>query len=281
MVQFPATLHSFRILEETKTTERPIPLIRNNDGAETMQCVSPLHGRSFLIKQMKDNGRYVISKGNGLSYTTLIFMNTTKVTGDLWGVLYKENACRDFNIGKEVQQLGIKTNRMEYVIEITDITLHKADGNTFHPCLLQYDVECPYRISDAPFMSVSTLKSEIEKWQDFDVECHRFNYLIAAEILIKNLKVLHENHVMHNAVNPQNYTWALELLDFEASRTDKYPYSNKEYEKYVPLLENNEIIQTYQIIIYIAGILNEIVDFKKVDDIFSKYGYDLNLYKVL
>lgn len=246
-----------------------------------MQCVSPLHGRSFLLGRKKNNGHYIISKGNGLSYSTEIFMNTTKVTGDLWGILYKENAYRDFEIGQEVQKLGIKTNQMEYVLEITDITLHKVNGELFHPCLLQYDVECPYRISDAPFIPLETLKSEIGKWQKFNVGDFKQNYLIAADILIWNLRVLHDNHVMHNAINTQNYTWALELLDFEASRTDRFPFDNKDYEAYVPILKNNEIIQTYQIIVYIAAILDERIDYKKIDSLFLKYGFDLNTYKVV
>ena len=59
----------------------------------------------------------------------------------------------------EISSYGIKTNKMEYVIEL-EATLSLPTGNLLHPVLLQYDVECPYRISDAAFIS----KKEIGKY---------------------------------------------------------------------------------------------------------------------
>ena len=51
-----------------------------------------------------------------------------------------------------VYALGIKTNHMEYVLEL-DVELDLPNGHKVKPCLLQYDVECPYRICDAAFMT--------------------------------------------------------------------------------------------------------------------------------
>ena len=39
--------------------------------------------------------------------------------------------------------------------------------------------------------------------------------MIAADLLLHNLQILHKNEILHNAISEQNYTWALELLDFE------------------------------------------------------------------
>lgn len=104
-------------------------------------------------------------------------------------------------------------------------------------------------------------------------------HLIAANILIRNLRILHDNNIMHNAIHAQNYTWALELVDFESARTDKLPYENAEYEKYVPLLKEGEIVQTYEVLNYIAWCLREKIDYTKIDSIFQEYGFNLSYYR--
>ena len=224
------------------------PFIRDESGDKSIYCISPIHGRSFLICQ-QENGRWVISKGNGVSYSMHPFIDVSKTDNYVWGALLKENAIRDYNIGNEVRNIGIKTNQMHAVIEL-DIQLIDK-GTIVTPCLLQYEVECPYRLCDYPFMPPNTFKKIITSWRSLESK-YSEAYLIAAEVLVRNLQILHDNKVMHNALHVQNYTWALELLDFESSRTEHYPYSNFEYEKQALMLMDGEIMKMYEIINYIG-----------------------------
>ena len=41
----------------------PYPFLRDSQGDREIYCVSPLHGRSFVIVQ--NEGRWIVSKGNG------------------------------------------------------------------------------------------------------------------------------------------------------------------------------------------------------------------------
>ena len=72
----------------------------------------------------------------------------------------------------------------------------------------------------------------------------------------------------------------MELLDFELCRTPQHPYTKGDYERHVCNLYDREVIDTYKIIIYIAGCLRETVDFKKVDALFKDYGFDLEKFKL-
>lgn len=252
------------------------PFIRDESGDKSIYCISPIHGRSFLICQ-QENGRWVISKGNGVSYSMHPFIDVSKTDNYVWGALLKENAIRDYNIGNEVRNMGIKTNQMHAVIEL-DIQLIDK-GTIVTPCLLQYEVECPYRLCDYPFMPPNTFKKIITSWRSLESK-YSEAYLIAAEVLVRNLQILHDNKVMHNALHVQNYTWALELLDFESSRTEHYPYSNFEYEKQALMLMDGEIMKTYEIINYIGWCLGGKIDYAKIDSIFKDYGFNLSYYKV-
>lgn len=252
------------------------PFIRDESGDKSIYCISPIHGRSFLICQ-QENGRWVISKGNGVSYSMHPFIDVSKTDNYVWGALLKENAIRDYNIGNEVRNIGIKTNQMHAVIEL-DIQLIDK-GTIVTPCLLQYEVECPYRLCDYPFMPPNTFKKIITSWRSLESK-YSEAYLIAAEVLVRNLQILHDNKVMHNALHVQNYTWALELLDFESSRTEHYPYSNFEYEKQALMLMDGEIMKTYEIINYIGWCLGGKIDYAKIDSIFKDYGFNLSCYKV-
>lgn len=252
------------------------PFIRDESGDKSIYCISPIHGRSFLICQ-QENGRWVISKGNGVSYSMHPFIDVSKTDNYVWGALLKENAIRDYNIGNEVRNIGIKTNQMHAVIEL-DIQLIDK-GTIVTPCLLQYEVECPYRLCDYPFMPPNTFKKIIRSWHSLESK-YSEAYLIAAEVLVRNLQILHDNKVMHNALHVQNYTWALELLDFESSRTEHYPYSNLEYEKQALMLMDGEIMKTYEIINYIGWCLGGKIDYAKIDSIFKDYGFNLSYYKV-
>lgn len=255
------------------------PYLCSEHGDKTMWQVSPIHGRSYVVSRT-DNGRYVVSKGNGLSYTQYTFVYTPEMPSDIWGLLLKEDALRDFHCGQEIQALGIKTNQMECVLEL-DYPIHIAKTNAdLNPVLLQYNVECPFRISDAPFMTQQQITDEVNKWEKINDKGFDKDYLIAANVLIRNLRIMHDHEVLHNAIHEQNYTWALELLDFELCRTPNYPYSQADYERHVCNLYDREVIQTYQIIVYIAGCLNEPVDFKRIDNLFLDYGFDLNKFKL-
>ncbi|MBO7052353.1 MAG: hypothetical protein J6W24_06790 [Prevotella sp.] len=255
------------------------PCLRSVYGDMDIWCPSPLHGRSFVVGKT-ENGRYIVSKGNGLSYTQHVFLNTGEFYDDTWGLLLKKDAERDYLIGREVEALGIKTNHMECILELAiDITL--PNGHVVKPVLLQYDVECPYRICDAPFMSHEQIFAEISKWQKMNDRGYDSCHMIAANVLIRNLRILHDNNILHNAIHEQNYTWALELLDFELACSPTYPYSKEDDMRHVKELYHREIIQTYVIINYIAGVLRENINFAEVDSLFAEYNFDLKQYVVL
>lgn len=159
------------------------PYLRHPNGDKLMYCVSPIHGRSYLIKQ-NDKGRFVISKGNGLSYTQFSLLNTKEMGDDTWGILLRKDAIRDFTLGNEVASLGIKTNKMEYVLEL-DHEIQLTTGHVLKLVLLQYNVECPYRISDAPFMDASQIWKQVMKWGKNSDNRYEDAYLIAATVLIR------------------------------------------------------------------------------------------------
>src|SRR5690606_23679153 len=95
----------------------------------------------------------------------------------------------------------------------------------------QYKVLCPYRLADIPFLSNRTIKSFTDQWEKYNLEGHMQLHCMAAEILIRNTKIMAENGVLHNAITSQNYSLMLELLDFELSRTPVTPYLNQEEDK--------------------------------------------------
>lgn len=254
----------------------PYPLLRFAAGKEKIFAVSPLHGRSFVVGQRND-GRYTVSKGNGLCYSEYLFLNTPETQLDVWGLLLMKDALRDYHCCQDVKALGIKTNQMECVLEL-DYPIYIAQTDTtVKPVLLQYNVECPYRICDAPFMERSQIEAEVAKWQQYNHKGYSKSHEIAADILIGNLRTMHDHEVLHNAIHEQNYTWALELLDFELTRTPQHPYEKEDYERHAPSLYNREVIQTYVIINYIAGVLREKVNFADIDRMWRDYGFDISM----
>ena len=243
-----------------------------------MYCLSPIHGRSFVVDRL-DNGRYVVSKGNGLSYSQYSLLNTRQFGDDTLGLLLRKDAERDFMLGQEIEALGIKTNHMEYVLELqTEVTL--PTGHTMKPVLLQYDVECPWRISDAPFMTHEQIREEVHKWEKLNDKGYEEDHIIAANVLIRNLRILHDKNILHNAIHEQNYTWALELLDFEIACSPVHPYSREDDRRHVKDLFPREILQTYVIINYIAAVLHEKINFQRVDNLFAEYGFDIKQYEI-
>ena len=264
--------YTYRIIHNSSSKQLVYPYLRDSTGDKEMKCISPLHGRSFVVGETTD-GRYIVSKGNGLSYTQSSFLHTGEFYDGTWGLLLRNDAERDFLIGQEIESLGIKTNHMHYVLEL-DLDICLPNKHKLKPTLLQYDVESPYRICDAPFMGHELIQAEIKKWQLKNNRGYDKYHMIAAEILISNLRILHDNNILHNAIHEQNYTWALELLDFELACSSKYPYKKEDDQRYVKDLLPREIIQTYVIINYIAGVLRETVSFYDIDSLFKEYDFD-------
>lgn len=274
-----AANYDYHTLLSRKDDLPKFPLIRSLNGMEKMWSVSPEHGRSYVVG-IHPNGRFVVSKGNGLSYTDSTFINTGELGHDSWGLLLMQDAIRDYKMGLEVERTGIKTNTMEYVMEL-NYPLQMPDGTALNPFLLQYSVECPYRISDAIFMTKDTISQEVSKWRDQDKRHNGQAHLIAAERLICNLRILHDNNILHNAIHIQNYTWALELLDFELACSPETPYEREDYQRHAVDLQAREIMHTYQIINYIAGVLREKVEHNVLVRLFKEYGYDIEIMALL
>ena len=135
MTEYNATIEKYHIIHNNNVTGSVYPLLRSMDKCDAkMYLVSPLHGRSYLVGKTHD--RCIISKGNGLSYSTHIFVNTLELGADSWGLLLKQDATRDFIVGNEISTLGIKTNHMEYVLEIQK-AVRFENGLQLKPALLQ------------------------------------------------------------------------------------------------------------------------------------------------
>ncbi len=273
-----SAIHDFCIARKTERIVPYYPYLLDNNGDRGMYSPSPLHGRSYVVGRT-DSGRFVISKGNGLSYTQHTFLHTGEFFDGTWGLLLRQDAERDFIMGQEIEALGIKTNHMEYVLEL-DVKITLPNGHKVKPCLLQYDVECPYRICDAAFMTQEQIHTEVAKWEKMNGHGYNKAHMIAANVLIRNLRVLHDHDILHNAISEQNYTWALELLDFELACSPAHPYTSEDDMRHVKDLFPREIIQTYVIINYIAGVLREEIDFAEVDALFAEYGFNLKQFVV-
>ena len=270
--------YPFRIIHDSGSSQIIYPYLRDLKGNRGIFCLTPLHGRSFIVGKT-ENGRYIVSKGNGLSYTQSPFLHTGEFCDDTWGLLLRQDAERDFLLGQEIEALGIKTNHMQYVIEV-DLEINLPNGHKLKPTLLQYDVECPYRICDAPFMDKEIIETEVKKWESINERGYKKHHLIAANILVHNLRILHDNNILHNAIHEQNYTWALELLDFELACSPKHPYAKEDYQRHVKNLLPREIIQTYIIINYIAGVLKEEIDFSEIDSLSAEYDFNLKQFNI-
>ena len=271
--------HTYTIINGLDKTLTIFPYLYNKYGDKEMLCPTPLHGRSFVVGRTK-NGRYIVSKGNGLYYTQHCFLHTGEFFDGTWGLLLRRDAERDFIMGQEIEALGIKTNHMEYVIEIEN-EIQLPNGHVVKPVLLQYDVECPYRICDAAFMSKEQIETEVIKWGKVNVKSFSKAHMIAANVLIKNLRILHDHQILHNAISEQNYTWALELVDFELACSPAHPYTSEDDMRHVKDLFPREIMQTYVIINYIAGVLGENIDYIEIDNLFTEYGFNLKQYVLL
>lgn len=279
MLEYRAKWSGYEILLDSGEGKSVYPYLRSESGDAKMFSVGPQHGRSYVVGKDEKAGRSIVSKGNGLNFSRYSFLDTKEFGLDIWGLLLEKDARRDFLVGRDVEALGIKTNKMEYVLRLED-TFQSAEGETVHPVLLQYSVECPYRFSDAAVMPRNQISREAAKWRfpngDIPESGHR--YAAAAEVLVRNLRLLHDHGILHNAITVQNYTWALELLDFELASSPEHPYEKEDYLRHIPTLMPREIVHTYQVIMEIAACLCEEIDFPLVDSIFKQYGFDLKDY---
>lgn len=267
---------SFKILADNNC-QTYYPYLKDDKGGYQATCLSPIHCRSVVVN-VNDEGRYVVIKGNGLTYSTSTFLHTPEMPSDVWGMLRRDDALRDFYCGMEIHGLGIKTNLMECVMELDLPVIIPQSKVVFYPAILQYNVECPFRIADAGFLKKDIIHKEVSKWERFNTKGYSDAYLIAANVLIGNLRILHDNNILHNALTPENLTWALELLDFELCHTPNYPYTQEDYARHVPDLFDREVVDIYRQINYIAGVLFEEVNHKQVCNIFLDYGFDLKQY---
>ena len=277
MQQLRSKDYNYQVILSNNNSTTCYPLFRGK-GDIVILNPSPLHGRSYVVGRLNDN-RFVVSKGNGLCYSHYSLLHTGECFDDTWGLLLRQDAERDFFMGQEIEALGIKTNHMEYVLEL-DVEINLPNGHKLKPTLLQYDVECPYRICDAAFMTQEQVQSEVAKWEKMNVRGYDKAHMIAANVFIRNLRVMHDHSILHNAISEQNYTWALELLDFELACSPAHPYNSEDDMRHVKDLFPREIMQTYVVINYIAGVLREEIDFAEVDALFAEYGFDLKQYVV-
>ncbi len=278
MTPYIAREQPYQVLITTDGTKPVFPYLRDSTGDKTMYSISFEHGRSYVIGRNQEN-RWIVSKGNGLSYTQYGILNTGEFGDDTLGLLLRQDATRDFLLGQEIANLGIKTNQMEYVLEI-EKELQLPSSHIIKPILLQYNVECPFRISDACYIPHSIIEEEVSKWEKMNEQLFDQYHLIAANVLIHNLQILHENQILHNAIHAQNYTWALELLDFELACSPQHPYDYEDNQRHVKSLYPREIFYTYLIICQIADVLHEVIDHHVLEEMFNQYGFSLKKYFV-
>jgi hypothetical protein len=250
-------------------------LVTENSANEKLFSASPLHGRSIIVDFNPGSKRYIVTKGNGLTYFPFGFIATEELEGYAWGYLRKADAIRDYKSGSFISSLGILTNDMEAVYTLQSENASFSNCiKQLKPTILQYSVLCPYRIADIPFLSKALITSFVKKWastfNDNNIDLH----CIAANVLLRNIKIMHENNVLHNAIHCQNYSLSLELLDFELSRTPITPYDNEIDEKSYEKLQKREIIQTLEIINQIAFYFNEKINSKKLRQIMIVNGFE-------
>ena len=199
MYKVRASKTPYRIILSEGGKHEVFPYLRNEAGEEEMCCVSSHHGRSYIVGKTS-SGRFVISKGNGLSYSQYQLLHTGEFGDDTLGLLLKMDAERDFVMGQEIEALGIKTNHMEYVIELLmEITL--TNGHKLNPVLLQYDVECPYRICDAAFMTQEQIQTEVKKWEQYNEWGYKKKHMIVFCMIIEYYIMRFMNKTTHGLWN--------------------------------------------------------------------------------
>jgi hypothetical protein len=271
-ISLSVSYHSFELIQSRNNPAIIYPILinyKNGKINDEVYSASPFHGRSVVVN-FSDN-LYTIIKGSGLNYFPYQFINTGEMGDNSWGLLLKEDAKRDYEIGNYISSKGILTNEMEAIIEITDTTF-KIKKTSINPILLQYTVKCPYRLCDAAFMNQNQIKSFTSRWNEYDFEDSGLYHIMAANKLLFNLNKLHSNSILHNAISIQNYTFLLELLDFETARTPMNPFLSERDEKIATKLYNREFLQTFEIIYYISFLFKEKLNDKILKSLVEKYA---------
>lgn len=262
---------SMVVLSKENVKYYPFYISYNAKGT-MLEVPSPLHGRSIIAGFDKKAKRFVITKGNGLTYFPYGFVLTKEMEGHAWGFLRHQDAIRDYNTGLYIADLGILTNEMEAVYTLEDISAKSFEGIVpLSPTILQYKVLCPYRLSDMQYLPSATIKKYLKLWRTYSDE--QDYHCIAADVFLKNQRIMREKDVLHNAIHNQNYTLALELLDFELSRSPITPYENPEDEKNYPNLRNREILQSLEIVNYVAFQLGENLNYSRLKELMLKHGF--------
>lgn len=65
----------YSILYKNQTDVKLFPLLKSNTGSTPLYNIGPTHFRSFVFSKIDDHG-FIVSEGNGLSYTEWTFLNT-------------------------------------------------------------------------------------------------------------------------------------------------------------------------------------------------------------
>ncbi len=263
------------IIDNPKSSKLYPYIVVNKETKISCFKPSPLHGRSIVTDFTPTLGRFTITKGNGLTYFPFGFVSTKELEDYAWGYLRKDDALRDYNSGEYIRSLGILTNNMEAVFTLKEQIIRLLNCiSKIEPTILQYNVICPYRISDIPFLSKEVILSYVNRWADLHENIHSEIHCTSAEVLLRNIRLMHENHVLHNAIHSQNYTLSLELLDFELSRTPITPYDNDIDEKTYKKLQKREVIQSLEIVNQIAFFFKEKINSKALRQIMIKNGFE-------
>lgn len=247
----------------------------------SIKCIkpSPLHGRSIVVGYNPTKNRYIITKGNGLTYFPFGFVSTEELEGHAWGYLRTEDAIRDYKSGDYIKSIGILTNKMEAVFTLEQEIIRLPNGvSNIDPTILQYSVICPYRIADIPFLSKELVHHFINGWSNIFEISYTEVHCNAAEVLLNNIRLLHKNEVLHNAIHIQNYSLSLELLDFELSRTPTTPYETENDEQTYKKLQKREVIQSLEIVNQIAFYFKENINTKILRQIMIRNGFENYLY---
>ena len=268
--------HKFNVIAKRDNIEKFYPYMNDpfyGNLIDGVYSISPLHGRSIVVDY--DGSYFTIIKGSGLNYFPYNFLNTGELAESTWGLLLKEDALRDFNSCNYANSFGILTNKMEAVLEL-DEPIKLTSEKEVIPYLLQYKVKCPYRIADATFMSQKLISEYVKKWPIIDIKGGQMFHIKAAFVMLKNLQSMHANNILHNSISIHNYTFSLELLDFELSRTPVTPYFSNTDEILSKKLYHREFIQTMEIIYFISFLFKETLLINSLNQLvrmFSLEGY--------
>jgi hypothetical protein len=164
---------------------------------------------------------------------------------------------------------------MEAIYTLSEEELkYNNKTENIEPNILQYSVECPYRIADIPYLSKKTVNLFISKWfQSYNCKYEKL-HCIATDVFLRNIRIMHDNGVLHNAIHSQNYSLSLELLDFELTRTPITQYESIQDESIYLKLQKREVIQSLEIVNQLCYFLKEDIDIKTIKTIMIKYGFE-------